>query len=94
MRAMTLGATARAHTSRARGDARLGKLGRRFGVVGVAVPDRQDVLRKAHRDHGAAHLVPDVKVFADDGEHEFLPVARRQALSGPPAIKGIAREAR
>ena len=46
----------------------------------VSHPDGYNVLVEAHGEHGTADFVSDVKLFADDGQEDELPVPRRHAI--------------
>lgn len=52
-------------------------------VVGVRVPEADDVIIRANRDDGTAYVVGQVaEVLADNREQQFLPVQRGQSLLG------------
>ena len=48
----------------------------RHSIRRRAIPHRYDVLHVPHADHGAAYLVADRKLLAEDGQHQVLPAAR------------------
>mmetsp|Transcript_40531 Transcript_40531/g.107274 ORF Transcript_40531/g.107274 Transcript_40531/m.107274 type:complete len:218 (-) Transcript_40531:92-745(-) len=47
------------------------------------IPNREDVLLVAHREHTAADLVAHAKLTTEDGEQNVLPVACREAFLEP-----------